>query len=136
MNKLKKGLFIAAGSLCVILAFIGIFVPLMPTTAFLLLAAYFFTRSSKTALHWLEYNRLFGSYIRNYRAGLGIPLREKIFTLSILWVTIGATVIFAVDNLWVRLLLIAIATGVTVHVVSIKTYHPGASPVQLAKELE
>lgn len=122
MVNFRKTLFIAGGGICILLAFIGIFVPVLPTTSFLLLAAYLFTRSSPRALHWLENNRLFGAYIRNYRSGRGMKLGDKIFSIAFLWLGIGLTVIFAVKSVWVQILLIGIAVAVTVHLVWIKTY--------------
>lgn len=126
MKNIRKTLYITGGFICVILAFIGIFVPLMPTTAFLLLAAFLFSRSSKRALHWLEYNHLFGKYIRDYRAGRGIPTPHKIFTLALLWITIGLTILYATENHWVKTLLLAVAVGVTIHLIRLKTYQPEA----------
>jgi len=123
-NKIIKGIYIFLGILCVVLAFLGILLPVLPTTPFLLLAAFFFARSSDRFLHWLLNNRLFGSYIRNYREGRGMTLRNKVFTLSLLWLTILLTVIFAIDALWLRLLLIGIASGVTIHISRINTYRP------------
>ncbi len=106
------------------LGLLGIFVPVLPTTVFLLLAAFFFGRSSDRALHWLLHNRWFGPYIRNYREGRGMEVKNKVFTLAVLWTGIGATIVFAVDTLWVRLLLLAVAVGVTIHILWIKTYYP------------
>ncbi|HSV85243.1 MAG TPA: YbaN family protein [Levilinea sp.] len=119
-----KGSYIVLGVLCVVLAFLGILLPVLPTTPFLLLAAFFFARSSDRFLHWLLHNRLFGPFIRNYREGHGMTLRHKVFTLSMLWLTIILTVIFAIDTWWLRLLLIGIAMGVTIHLTRINTYRP------------
>ena len=69
MENLKKNLLIAAGTLCVVLGVIGMFIPVLPTTPFLLLAAVCYGRSSKRFYHWLLTNRWFGEYIRNYREG-------------------------------------------------------------------
>jgi uncharacterized protein len=60
-------------------------------------------------------NRWFGYYIRNYREGKGMTARNKAFTLTMLWLSIGLTAIFAVSALWLRLLLLGIASGVTFH---------------------
>jgi hypothetical protein len=88
------------------------------------LAAVCYSNSSKRFYHWLLNNRLFGNYIRNYRAGLGIPLKQKIFTLLLLWLTIGYTVGFVVSLVWLRILLAGIAVGVTIHLLMMKTYKP------------
>ena len=128
--RLRRALLIAAGTACVALGTLGIVLPLLPTTPFLLLAAVCYARSSPRLLHWLTHNRWFGSYIRNYREGHGIPLREKILTLSLLWITIGITVIFFVPLLWVKILLLLIATAVTIHLLRIKTMKAADDAVQ------
>jgi uncharacterized membrane protein YbaN (DUF454 family) len=116
-----RRLLIVAGSLLVGLGIIGIFVPMLPTTPFLLLAAACYARSSPKFYYWLLNNRWFGSYIRNYRQRKGIPLAIKIFILTLLWLTIGTSAAFAVQSLTVRIILILIAFGVSVHILSIKT---------------
>jgi uncharacterized membrane protein YbaN (DUF454 family) len=121
MGKLRRGLLIAAGTACVALGTLGIFLPLLPTTPFLLLAAVCYAHSSPRLLHWLTHNRWFGSYIRNYREGRGIPLREKILTITLLWLTIGVSVVFFVPVLWVKIVLMAIALAVTIHLLRVKT---------------
>ena len=121
MNGLVRVLLITAGSLCVALAVLGIFLPVLPTTPFLLLAAFCYARGSERFHHWLLNNRCFGAYIRNYREGRGMPLRHKILTLALLWLTIGLTALRVVPHWWGRLLLLVVAIGVTVHVlVSVK----------------
>jgi uncharacterized protein len=123
-QKIIKFTYIFLGIIFVLLAFIGILLPVLPTTPFLLLAAFFFARSSDRFLHWLLNNRWFGAYIRNYREGKGMTARNKAFTLSMLWLTIGATAIFGVDSTWLRLLLLGIASGVTFHLARIHTFNP------------
>lgn len=115
---------IGLGFLCVGLALIGVFLPLLPTTPFLLLAAFFFARSSDRFYRWLHTNRWFGSYLSNYRSGRGIPLREKVITIGLLWLVIGLSAAFAVTNGWVRAGLVTIAIAVTAHLVRTKTYRP------------
>jgi len=112
------------GSLCVALGVLGIFLPLLPTTPFLLLAAVCFARSSKRFYDWLMNNRWFGEYIRSYREGRGIPLKQKVLAIILLWLTIGSTALLAVTLWWVRLILLCIAVGVTIHLVKLKTYRP------------
>jgi len=114
-------LLIIAGTLFTGLGIIGIFVPLLPTTPFLLLAAACYARSSQRFYHWLLNNRWFGSYIRNYLGGKGVSLRVKVLTIALLWITIGCSVVFAVELFVVRLILILIAIGVSVHVLSLRT---------------
>ena len=101
----------------------GAFVPVMPTTPFLLLAAACFSRSSERLHRWLFTNRLFGNYLRRYRDGEGLPRASKIATLVLLWTSLGASALFAVPERlwWVRALLLLVGIGVTIHVLRIKT---------------
>ncbi|MDD2284219.1 MAG: YbaN family protein [Paludibacter sp.] len=119
--KLLKTLLIVAGFISVGLGILGMFLPVLPTTPFLLLAATCFARSSEKFYRWLLNNKWFGNYIKNYREGKGIPLKIKIMTLSFLWATILTSAIFFLDNIYLRILLIAIAVGVTIHISLIKT---------------
>ncbi len=124
MIKLRRSLLIVSGTLFVALGVIGILMPVLPTTPFLLLAAVCYARSSQRFYDWLMTNRVFGSYIRNYREGRGIPLAHKIVSISLLWLTIGYAAGFAVSQWWLKLILLAIAAGVTLHLVRVKNYRP------------
>ena len=119
--KLKRRLLIVAGTICTAIGIVGIFVPILPTTPFLLLAAACYIRSSPRLYHWLTSNRFFGTYVKNYLEGKGMPLKVKAFTIALLWITISCSIVFAVDNLVVRIILIIIAAGVTTHIALIKT---------------
>ena len=128
LNKSKQSiskpiqiLLITLGTFFVGVGIAGIFIPLLPTTPLLLISAALYAKSSTRFYNWLTNNRIFGQYIKNYRAGKGIPLRLKIITITLLWVTIGYSAIFAVDILWVRIMLAIIAAGVTVHVIRIRS---------------
>ncbi len=114
-------LLIIAGTFFVGLGIVGIFVPVLPTTPFLLLAAACYARSSQRLYSWLLNNKWFGNYIRNYLERKGVPLKVKVLTVTLLWITIGASVAFAVQTLVVRLILVLIAIGVSIHVLSIRT---------------
>ena len=125
MRRVGKKLLLTAGILSTGFGLLGVFIPVLPTTPFLLLAASCFMRSSERFYNWLIYHRAFGTYIRNYRDHRAMTLRGKLFVLTLLWVTIGTTVIVILDTLWVRLLLLAIACGVTAHIVLLKTTKHG-----------
>ncbi|MFI3265819.1 MAG: YbaN family protein [Rikenellaceae bacterium] len=118
---MKRIIFITLGVLCVGLAMAGMVLPLLPTTPFLLLALWLFLRSSPRLARWLLTNKFCGEYLDNYRRGRGIPLRVKVFVTSLLWLSIGFTSIFVIDILWLRLLLLAIATTVTYHILTFPT---------------
>ena len=116
-----RWLLIIAGTVCVGLGILGIFLPVLPTTPFLLLAAVCYARSSQRLYHWLLNNRWFGRYISNYLQGKGIPLKLKIWTICLLWIAILSSIIFAVELLAVRILLAVIAVGVTTHLLMVPT---------------
>lgn len=118
---IRKRLLVSAGIVSVGLGVVGIFLPVLPTTPFLLLAAACFMRSSDKLHEWLVTNRWFGSYIRNYREHRAITLRSKVLTLALLWVTIGYTALVAVSSWTLRALLLVIAVSVTVHVLRFRT---------------
>jgi len=136
MSRSKRIFLITLGSLCVALAAVGTFIPVLPTTPFLLLAAYFYARSSRRFYTWLITNRWFGAYLRNYREGLGLPLRHKVITIALVWLSIGSALLFVVEAWWLRVLLLAIAAGVTHHIARIKTAAPQGQLPALLEEPE
>jgi uncharacterized membrane protein YbaN (DUF454 family) len=121
---IRKAALIFTGTVCVALGVLGMFLPLLPTTVFLLMAAYCYSRSSERFHNWLLNNRLCGKYIKNYKSGEGISIRQKISTISILWLSIGFSIWMVGAGFWIILLLLAIAAGVTLHLVLLKTYRP------------
>ena len=121
-NQLLKWILITAGTIFVGLGILGIFIPILPTTPFLLLGAICYARSSKRFYDGLINNRLIGSYIKNYQEGKGIPLKVKISTISLLLITILFSVFFIIQNIWIKLIFLLIAFIVTFHILSIKTY--------------
>jgi uncharacterized membrane protein YbaN (DUF454 family) len=120
-DNLKRYIFITLGTLFVVIGIIGIFVPVLPTTPFLLLAAFFYLRGSKRFYDWLMNNRVCGSYIRNYIEGRGMPLRVKIFTIALLWTGIGISIWLTYPNLIVLIILLVVAIGVTIHIALLKS---------------
>ncbi len=116
-----RAIYMAAGSVCVALGVAGIAIPIVPTTPFLLLAAFFYARSSHRLHFWLLHHPLWGRYLQDYLDGKGIPLRVKISAITMLWVAILSTVVFFITNIWVQILLLLIAAGVTMHIVMIRT---------------
>ncbi len=138
MRLIARGFLVLVGTLAVVLGVIGIFVPVLPTTPFLLLAAFCFARSSERFHRWLMSNRWFGPYLRNYREGGGMVLRDKVLTLTALWLGIGTTVAFAVPAPIGKAALLAIALAVTVHLLRIKTLSlpvASAAPSPLSEPL-
>lgn len=120
-SRLGRILLIAAGMLCLVVGTIGIFLPILPTTVFYLLAAAAFARSSDRLYNWIMNHRLFGRLIRNYRLYHAVPMQTKVISLAFLWLTIGASAIFAAHQWWLRALLVVIAIGVSWHILALKT---------------
>ena len=103
------------------LGVLGAFVPVLPTTPLLLLAAFFFLRSNKKLYDWLMNHPRLGVYIKNFTIHKAIPLRVKIVAISTLWLTLLYCAIFVADHWALRALFILIAVCVTVHILSYKT---------------
>ncbi len=120
-SSFKKGLFVLCGTICLGLGTAGVFLPILPTTPFLLLSAACYYKGSERMHCWLLNNRLFGKYIRNYREGKGVSSRGKILTLFLLWTTICYSAFFLVNIIVVQIILFVIAIAVTVHVTTLPT---------------
>ncbi len=120
-SNLSRWVLIIIGSFFTGLGILGIFLPLLPTTPFLLLAAACYIRSSERFYNWLINNKWLGNYIKNYLEGKGVSLKVKVFSISLLWITIGYSAVFIVNTFPIRIILILIAIGVTIHILSIRT---------------
>jgi len=120
LSPVVRVLLIVAGSLCLGLGVLGIFLPVLPTTPFLLLTAICYAHGSKRLHDRLLATRL-GTYIRAWREKGGIPLRLKIGTLAVMAVVITVSAVFFVEALWLRILLGVVLVAVGVHVLFIPT---------------
>jgi uncharacterized protein len=122
-QQIVKALLLTVGTVSLALGAIGIFVPILPTTPFLLLSAACYLRSSERMYKWLLGNRWFGEYIKNYREGKGIPAKTKIVALAVLWGAILFSTLMVVDEILIaQIALLAIAVGVSVHLFRLPTY--------------
>ena len=121
-NRLVRSLLFAAGTLTLVLGAIGIVLPILPTTPFLLISVACYLKSSERMAHWMLNNKYFGTYIRNYKEGKGIPMKTKLFAIAVLWITIAISGLVLVPILMVQIILFVVATAVTVHLVRIPTY--------------
>lgn len=129
---LAGGVFLGLGAL-------GVPLPVLPTTPFLLLSAACFLRGSPRVHAWMMTNRYFGSYLAEYRAGMGVPARTKAGAIALLWAGIGTSAALFVGSWPVRGVLLVIAVTVTTHILMIRTKAhrappagaPGAVPVRL-----
>lgn len=117
-----KILGIAAGTLALALGVVGIFVPLLPTTPFLLLAAALYLRCSPRLYEWLLRQKYLGSYIRDFRENRAIPLRAKILSVAMVWLSIGYCILRVVDAWrWAQLALFLLAAGISIRILTFAT---------------
>ncbi|MDO8749771.1 MAG: YbaN family protein [Dehalococcoidia bacterium] len=119
-DTLRRWFFIIVGTIAIGVGIIGVLIPVLPTTPFLLLGAICYTRGSQRLHNALLSNRLMGSYVKNYLEGMGMSLKTKMWTLGFLWVSIASTAILATDSLIIRSILAVVLIGVTIHVLSLK----------------
>ena len=113
-------LFIILGTLCLIVGILGIFLPLLPATPFLLLASACYVRGSHTLHRWLMSNRYLGAYITTIKERRGMPLQAKVLTIAVLWSSLLFSA-FRVDSLLLDVLLLMVGIGVTTLLVRLKT---------------
>lgn len=106
----------------------GIFLPVLPTVPFFLLALACFARSSERFYTWLVEHAHFGPLIRPYLQGEGIPRKTRRKAIGLLWICIGVSVLIFIDVLWLKGLLLVIATGVTVYLLRLPTYQAPKKP--------
>lgn len=113
--------YLISGILLVAIGVIGIFLPVLPTTIFLILASACFVKSSPKANEWLRNHKILGVYLKNYQDKTGLTLKAKVINLIFLWTTISVSAIVFTDSLPIKLLLLFIAVGVSIHLIMIKT---------------
>jgi len=117
----KRTILLSVGFCSLGLGVIGVFIPLLPTTPFLLLSASCFLKSSARLYRRLIGHKVLGKYIENYLNHRAVSLRSKLVSVSLLWVTIGSTIVFFVDTWSVRCILGLVAIGVTIHLLRLRT---------------
>ena len=117
---MKKIILTVTGFILLFLGLVGIFLPILPTTPFLLLASACFLRSSASLHNWITSHPLFGRYILGYELYRAVTPRAKISAIVLLWISIAFS-IYIVPPVWVKLLLIVIAAGITIHLSLLRT---------------
>lgn len=118
--RMKAILLSVLGCICLAIGGIGLAVPILPTTPFVLLAAGCFGVSSPRIYKWLENSQHFGEYIVHYKTKAGVTRRVKIHSLIFLWVMLGISIAI-VESLWLRILLALIGAAVTTHILMLKS---------------
>ena len=121
-HRLVRYLLVAVGWTSVGLGVIGIFLPVLPTTPFLLLAAACFARSSPRFYNWLVNHKRLGPWIRDYLEGNGIPLKGKVYAIGLMWASISLSC-YLVPLPWARGFMLACAVLVTIYILRQKTLH-------------
>ena len=109
------------GLISLALGITGIFLPVLPTTPFLLLSAALFLKSNKGLYDWLLDHPRLGTYIRNFMEYKAIPLRIKILSVSMVWMTLSYCAIFVAEHWLFRVFFIVLAIGITIHILSYAT---------------
>lgn len=122
---MKKTLLLVAGWALLALGAVGIVIPVLPTTPFVLVAAGCFSFASPRLYAALQRNRFFGPYIENYRTKQGVPMPVKIRSLAMLWTLLAISMV-SMRRLWLTALLLVIGAAVTAHVMLIRTRPSGA----------
>lgn len=117
---MKKTLLFIGGWLALILGFIGLLLPVMPTTPFVVLAAVCFSYSSPRFYRLLRKAPYFGPYIENYKTKQGVPLKSKVLILTFVWTGISISA-FVIAKPWAVVVLMAVGLSVTIHILWLKT---------------
>lgn len=120
-NKKMNIILTVLGLVSLGLGILGIFLPVLPTTPLLLLAAALFLRGNRRLYDWLLNHPKLGPYITNFMKYKAIPLKIKVIAVTALWLTLLYCAIFVAEHWAFRLFFIAIAVGVTIHILSYKT---------------
>lgn len=121
LPKLYRYFYLISGILLVAIGVIGIFLPVLPTTIFLILASACFVKSSPKANEWLRNHKILGMYIKNYQDKSGLTLKAKVTNISLLWIMILVSAFYLTNEFYIRIILLMIAVGVTIHLLMIKT---------------
>ena len=120
-NKVKRVIYLVIGTLAVVLGAIGLFLPVLPTTPFVMLAAACYLRSSQRMHAWILRSELFGETIENYQAGRGLKRDTKIRALVLMWATISISAFLFVDQFILRGAMFLVALGVTIYLLRLPT---------------
>ena len=131
-SRVLRSLFLVLGFFFMGMAFVGVVVPLIPTVGPVLLAAFFFSKSSERFDHWLVNNRLFGGIVRDWRAGLGFTVRAKTIAIVAIIVTFTISVVFVIEPTVVRVGLVLFASALVAYIARLPTKRNMPEPVQPA----
>ena len=122
MKQVWRYACLAVGTVSLVLGIVGVFLPMWPTTPFLLLTAACYIRSSDRLYRWLIEHRHLGRYVRDYMSGKGIPLRAKRVSLSLIWLSSQAYWIIVMNRRGVQTWTVAYAVLLFVVAVGVHYY--------------
>jgi uncharacterized membrane protein YbaN (DUF454 family) len=128
-QKVVRTIWLVAGTICVVLGAIGIVLPILPTTPFLLAAAACYYKSSPRMHKWLLNNKWFGEYIKNYQEGKGLTVKTKITALTVLWITIIISSFFILELILppqlvlpIQAIMATVAIVVSIYILKLPTW--------------
>lgn len=128
-SRVLRSFFIVLGFFFLGVAFVGVAVPLIPTVGPVILAAFFFSKSSERFDSWLGNNRLFGGIVRDWRAGLGFTIRAKVVAVAAIITTFTISVVFVVEPMFLKIGLIVFASGLVAYIMRLPTKQSVPEPV-------
>lgn len=124
-NRWLRGVYLALGFLSLALGVVGTVLPGIPTTMPIILAAFFFSKSSQRFDDWMLNHKVFGPLVRDWRAGIGFSARAKVIAIAAIAVTFTITTVWVVDHTAVRIALILLAMGITAYIMWLPTKRTG-----------
>ena len=131
--KIKKGAYFILGTSALILGVIGAFLPVLPTTPLILLAAGCYIRSSKKFYEWLISNEKYGKTIEDYQTGRGITKNTKIRAIGMMWLMITLSVYFFITSIPLIVFLYLIAISVTFYLYRLPTIEEYITEAQIGE---
>ncbi len=123
LETIKKYLLIGVGTISLVIGFVGVVVPVLPTTPFLLLSAVCYMKSSKRLYAWLIKHRVLGVYLYSYLNYRAVPSKSKISTFVFLWGMLGISMAL-VDSIHLHIFLIVVGILVSLHITMLKSLTP------------
>lgn len=120
-DRVKRVIYLIIGTIALALGALGLFLPVLPTTPFVILAAACYLRSSKRMHAWILQSNLFGEMIKNYQEGKGLKRDTKIRALVLMWATISVSALFFVDQFIISITMFLVASGVTIYIIRLPT---------------
>lgn len=118
-NPVVRHLLFFFGWVTFVLGIIGLLLPVVPTSPFMILSAVCFLRSSPRFYHWLTDHPVFGIYVRYYLSGEGMPERVKLTAITLLWIMMLVTALLIIEQEWLSTLLLSIAMLVSIYIVGL-----------------